>query len=448
IENNQGRKSKKLWTVKEKGDKLKYYRAEDEKDEARYIAQEIDHLKSREFDYKSFAVLYRTNAQSRALEEALMARDLPYRVLGGIKYYDRKEIKDLMAYMRLVQNPADDLSLTRIINEPKRGMGEKTVEKLKTLASVRGESLLESLMDEEILEGLPGKSIGSVRTMVEAIRKLSEEKDNLKVSDIYDGLLVQTGYLKNLEDQNTVESEGRIENLLEFKSVIYDYEHENSMLTLSEFMERVALVAEVDNHNADENAIVLMTLHSAKGLEFPVVFMPGMEDGLFPGWRALEKMGGIEEERRLCYVGMTRAKTKLYLTSAATRTLYGKTDYTKESMFLREVDKKLMEGDAVFSKKPSNMDGGSPGGQNDGFGSGNIFRPFDQLKYIKNNVKTASGHEEKGKIQGALTSGDKVKHNKFGEGMVVSVAGNVITVAFDSVGVKKLAKDMAPMKKI
>lgn len=445
IEHNQGRKSKKLWTVKEKGDKLKYYRADDEKDEARYIAQEIDHLKVNELDYKDFAILYRTNAQSRALEEALMARDLPYRVLGGIKYYDRKEIKDIMAYMRLVQNSADDLSLVRIINEPKRGIGDKTVEKLKALASVRGESLLISLMDDDIVEGLPSKSVDSVKNMVEVIQRLSQEKDNLKVSDIYDGLLVQTGYLKNLEDQNTVESEGRIENILEFKSVIYDYEHENPMLTLSEFMEKVALIAEVDNHNADENAVVLMTLHSAKGLEFPVVFMPGMEDGLFPGWRSLEKLGGVDEERRLCYVGMTRAMSKLYLTSASMRMLYGKTDYTKESMFLRELDKKLVEGDAVFSKKPSSGEGYSLGGQNDGFGSQQTFRPFDQLKYIKNNVTatgSGKGNEEE------LSSGDKVKHNKFGEGMVISVAGNVITVAFDSVGVKKLAKDMAPMKKV
>ncbi len=442
IANNKDRKQKKLWTTKEKGDKVRYYRADDEKEEARYIAAEIDNQKKGDLQYKDFAILYRTNAQSRTFEEALMSKDIPYRVLGGIKYYDRKEIKDIMAYMRLVENPADDLSLRRIINEPKRGIGDKTVEKLQTLADVRKESLLQVLQDEEILNSLPGKAVASVRNMVEVICRVSEEKENLKVSDIYDTLMVQSGYLKALEEQNTVESEGRIENLLEFKSVIYNYENENLQLTLGEFMEKVALLSEVDNHDADENAVVLMTMHSAKGLEFPIVFMPGMEDGLFPGWRSLEKLGGVDEERRLCYVGMTRAMKKLYLTSASLRTLYGKTEYTKESQFLREVDKSLLEGDGIFSKKPSTSMGYSNGGQNDGYSNKNIFRPFDQLKYIKSAgaAQAMSGEN--------FVSGDQVSHSKFGSGLVISVEGNVVTVAFDTVGVKKLAKDMAPLKKI
>lgn len=460
IENNKGRKSKKLWTVKDEGDKVQYYRAENEKDEARFIAQEIYHLRSQSksghkadkwdkpLDFKDFAILYRTNAQSRTFEEALMAKDLPYRVLGGIKYYDRKEIKDLMAYMRLVQNPADDLSLVRIINEPKRGIGDKTVDKLRTLANVRGESLFNTLTDDEVVESLPSKAVASVKNMVSVICDFSQEKDNLKVSDIYDGLLVQTGYLKALEDLDTIEAEGRIENLLEFKSVIYDYEHENPELTLLEFMEKVALIAEVDNHDSSEDAIVLMTMHSAKGLEFPVVFMPGMEDGLFPSWRSLEKPGGVDEERRLCYVGMTRAMKRLHLTSASMRTLYGKTDYTRESQFLKEVDKKLLEGDAIFSKKPSTYESFSNGGQNDGYNSGEIFRPFDQLKYIK------KGGESRTDLGGTSLSdedfvlGDKVIHTKFGEGMVMGAEGNIIVVAFDKAGVKKLAKHMAPLKKL
>ncbi len=441
IANNKDRKSKKLWTTKDKGEKVRYYRADDEKEEARYIAAEIHHQKGGELQYKDFAILYRTNAQSRTFEEALMSRDIPYRVLGGVKYYDRKEIKDIMAYMRLVENPADDLSLRRIINEPKRGIGDKTVEKLQTLADVRKESLLKVLQDDEIVNSLPGKAVASVKNMVEVICKVSAEKENLRVSDIYDTLMVQTGYLKALEDLNTVEAEGRIENLLEFKSVIYDYEKENPQLSLGEFMEKVALISEVDNHDADENAVVLMTMHSAKGLEFPVVFMPGMEDGLFPGWRSLEKPGGVDEERRLCYVGMTRAMKKLYLTSASMRTLFGKTEYTKESQFLREVDKNLLEGDGVFSKKPTPSMGYSNGGQNDGYSNKNIFRPFDQLKYIKSAGANAVQGED-------FVSGDQVSHSKFGTGMVISVEGNVVTVAFDAAGVKKLAKDMAPLKKI
>lgn len=449
IENNKGRKHKKLWTVKDKGEKLKYYRADDEKDEARYIAQEIDRLHSKELKYKDFAILYRTNAQSRTFEEALMARDVPYRVLGGIKYYDRKEIKDIMSYMRLVLNIADDLSLSRIINEPKRGIGEKTLEKIRSLSIVRGESMLECLMDDDIVEGLPSKAVASVKEMVQSISQFHEERDNLKVSDIYDGLLVKTGYLKSLEQQDTVEAEGRIENLLEFKSVIYDYEHENPQLTLSEFLEKVALIAEVDNHDADEDAVVLMTMHSAKGLEFPVVFMPGMEDGLFPGWRSLEKPNGIDEERRLCYVGMTRAMEKLYLTSAQLRTLYGKTDYTKESQFLKELDKNLVDGDAIFSKKPGASLGTSYGGQNDGYSSGQVFRPFEQLKYIKQNITAAKPAGGSSSSDGGdFANGDRVRHNKFGEGLVLEADSKTVTIMFDSVGRKKLAKDIAPIKKI
>lgn len=456
IENNKGRKHKKLWTDKEKGEKIKYYRADNEKDEARYIAQEIDRLHSKELKYSDFAVLYRTNAQSRTFEEALSGRELPYRVLGGTRYYDRKEIKDVMAYMRLVQNTADDLSLTRIINEPKRGIGDKTLEKLQALASVRNESLFDSLTDDEIVEGLPSKAVDSIKEMIATLKQYSQEKDNLKVSDIYDGLLVKTGYLKNLELQNTVEAEGRIENLLEFKSVIYDFEKENPQLSLSEFMERIALLSEIDNHDAGEDAVVLMTLHSAKGLEFPVVFMPGMEDGLFPGWRAFEKPDGIEEERRLCYVGMTRAMQRLYLTSAELRTLYGKTDYTRESQFLKELDKSLVDGDAIYQKKDSSGAGGydrggsgrNPGwsqsGGNDGYSGSEIFRPFEQLKYIKQS-QAASGSKGAGPD---IKDGDKVSHNKFGEGLVLSVDGSTVTIAFDTVGVKKLAKDIAPIKKI
>lgn len=440
IENNQGRKPKKLWTSQEKGEKIRYYRADDDREEARYIAAQIDRLKGPGRKYSDFAVLYRTNTQSRRFEEAFGARDIPYRVLGGFRYYDRKEVKDLMCYMRLVQNPADDLSFVRIINEPKRGIGEKTLEKLRALAAVRNESLFQILTDDEIAEGLPSKAVDSVKEMVQAICQLGGEKDNLKVSDIYDGLLVRTGYLRNLELQNTVESESRIENLLEFKSVIYDAEHEDPNITLAEFMEKIALVAEVDNHNGDENAVVLMTMHSAKGLEFPVVFMPGMEDGLFPSWRSFEKPDGVEEERRLCYVGMTRAKEQLFLTSAELRTLYGKTDYTKESTFLREVDKSLLDGDAIYVRKPQKT-----GFNNmDSYHEGSMFKPFAQIRSIKANpvAKPSAAASED------LAAGDRVRHGKFGEGTVTEVTPSTVTVSFDTAGTKKLASAIAPLKKL
>ena len=351
IAHNRGRKSKKLWTDHEAGNKITYFRAENERDEAYFVAAEINRIKTIDRKYSDFAILYRTNAQSRTFEEALSNRGIPYRVLGGLRYYDRKEIKDMLCYMRLVQNHADDLALTRIINEPKRGIGGKTLEKLTALASVRQESLFETLLDEEVVSSFSAKASANIEKLAELIAMLSIEQSNMRISDLYDELLVKTGYLKDLEDQNTLEAESRIENLMEFKSVIYDYEKNDPNITLPEFMERIALLAEVDNHDADENAVVLMTMHSAKGLEFPFVFLPGLEDGLFPGWRAFDREDGLEEERRLCYVGITRAKERLWLTSAEMRTMYGKTDYTRESQFLREMDKKLLEGDAVFEKK-------------------------------------------------------------------------------------------------
>ncbi len=445
IENNKGRKGKKLWTEKEAGEKIKYYRADNEKDEARFVAQEIDLLKGRDRKYSDFAILYRTNAQSRHFEEALTRRDIPYRVLSGLRYYDRKEIKDVMAYMRLVVNPYDDLSFKRIVNEPKRGMGDKSVEKIETFARIRGESLLQALSDEEVLSTLPSKAYAGVKALVECINLCREERENLRVSDIYDNLLVKTGYMKALEDANTVEAEGRIENLMEFKSVIYDYEQESENPTIEEFMEKITLMAEVDNHDETQDAVVLMTMHSAKGLEFPVVFLPGLEDGLFPGHKAFDSPSGMEEERRLCYVGMTRAKEILFLCSAAMRTLYGRTDYTRESQFLREIDKRLLEGDAVYERKRHDSGLGVSTGSYDGFAAKESPKPYDALRYAKAatkaNAATGTDGEE-------FAAGDRVRHAKFGEGLVIDQDDRTLTVIFDSAGQKKMAKGIAPLKKI
>ncbi|NLY71789.1 MAG: DNA helicase PcrA [Clostridiales bacterium] len=439
IKNNKGRKPKKLWTDKEEGDKIQYFRADDDKEEARFIAVEIERLKAKGRKYSDFAILYRTNVQSRPFEEAFTRRGIPYRVLAGFRYYDRKEVKDLLAYMRLVQNPSDNLSLERIINEPKRGIGPKTIEKIRALASLKNSSLFEVLADRDVIMGLPKNAAEKVWDMVELITQLSSEKDNLRVSDIYDSLLVRTGYLKALEEQKTIEAEGRIENLLEFKSIIYDYEKEkqdnNEMGSLEEFMESIALMAEVDNHDESEDAVVLMTLHSAKGLEFPVVFIPGMEEGLFPSWRAKQKPDGIEEERRLCYVGMTRAMERLYLTSAVYRTMYGRTDYTLESTFLHELDKSLVEGDPIYSTEK--FDRYSLFDDVDYDSS--IFRPFDTMREVKKKSSPQSINVE---------AGDMVYHKKFGQGKVLEVDGNTARIDFDSVGTKKLALDIAPLEKI
>ena len=446
IENNRGRKGKKLWTNKEDGEKIKYYRADTEKDEARFVAQEII-LKKNNRKYSDFAILYRTNAQSRHFEEALTRREIPYRVLSGLRYYDRKEIKDIMAYMRLVVNPYDDLSLKRVINEPKRGMGDKSVEKVAAFAKVRGESMLQALSSDEVLDTLPNKAYQGVKAMIDCINMCRTEKENLCVSDIYDQLLVNTGYMKALEDANTVEAEGRIENLMEFKSVIYDYEEQaaanNEEPTIEGFMEKVTLMAEVDNHDENQDAVVLMTMHSAKGLEFPVVFLPGLEDGLFPGHKAFDTPSGMEEERRLCYVGMTRAKEILILTSASMRTLYGRTDYTRESQFLREVDKHLLDGDAIYERKYRDDNLGVDTGLFDGFRDPAPAKPYDTLRYAKAATKANAALVDDG-----FNVGDKIKHPKFGEGLLIEQDAKTMSVMFDSVGMKKLAKGFVKLTKI
>lgn len=492
IRHNKGRKDKELWTTKDDGSKLMYKRLSSEKTEAVYVAEQVDRLMSGGRKYSDFAVLYRTNAQSRSFEEAFMASGIPYRVLGGTKFYDRKEIKDMMAYMRLVLNPADDLAFVRIVNEPKRGVGAKTMEKLQILAQQRDASLFELLCDDDIINGLSSKVAAALHDFIKLVAEVHSQQDEMRISDIYDRLLVDSGYLGVLEnivnekESGAVEAEGRIENLLEFKSVMYEAEDENPEITLAEFLEQVALVADVDNHQPDENAVVFMTLHSAKGLEFPVVFMPGMEDGLFPGHRALDSADGIEEERRLCYVGITRAEERLFLTSAVARMIYGRTEYTRESMFLKELDRDLFDEEAddigfrsyqersdIFGKSSStqgragmsaaeflgaagksctNTAGGGNSeltrapraGTRPQYGVSN--RPFDQLKYIKQNTTTMKNAA--GAFKNDIAKGDRVSHPKFGEGLVISINGNVVTIAFDAKGMKKLALDVAPLTKL
>ena len=452
IKNNRDRKHKELWTDREDGEKINYARCDSDKEEANYVTRQIDYLNRKAGrSYSDIAILYRTNAQSRLFEEALSRYGIPYRVLSGMRYYDRKEIKDAMAYMRLVVNPTDDLSLIRIINEPKRGIGAKTIEKLAAFARVRGQGVLEALTDgdEEVLSAIPSKAYESVKELVQCINYCREYKDNLKVSEIYDTLLVKTGYMKALESQNSVEADARMDNLMEFKTVIADYEgsfgpDSDGKPTLEGFMEQLTLAAEVDEYDESQPTVTLMTMHSAKGLEFPVVFIPGLEDGLFPGSKSFDSREGMEEERRLCYVGMTRAKELLYLSSAEVRTRYGRTEFTRESQFLREIDKSLITGDAVYEKKSYNSSLGVSTGSLDGF-AGEPYHPFDSLKYAR-----AATKKDAAAVRGDtdFSAGDKVSHPKFGNGLVIDKTPTVVTVAFDDFGIKKLAIGMAPLKKL
>lgn len=442
ISNNKQRKRKKLWTDASQGEKIQYHRLESDYREAGYIAQEIGYMVQQGENYRDFAILYRTNAQSRNFEDSLAQRRIPYRVIGGLRYYDRMEIKDMIAYMRLVANPMDDIAFDRVVNSPKRGIGKATMDKIKSVANYCEKSIFQYVESEAIADTLSGKASRGMNEFLEIIREYSEEKENLRVSDIYEGLLIKSGYLKALEDQRTAEADGRIENLMEFKSVIYEFENRDAKLELDEFLEKLALLSDVDNHDSEANAVTLMTMHSAKGLEFPYVFMPGMEDGLFPSWRSRDSISQMEEERRLCYVGMTRAKRRLWMTSAESRLLYGKVNATRESEFMREINPKLLAGDGVYKS-------GSVGAKT---GSTRYldgrYDPISGDYQFQNHIKAKSEMKKKLVHDEHFEVGDRVIHGKFGEGVVLEVTPKIIRVEFVGNGVKKLAVGIAPIKKM
>ena len=482
IANNRNRKAKELWTDRNEGNKITYRRLEDEQREAWYVGGEIQRLHDEEgIPFNDMAILYRKNAQSRPFEEKFSFRGIPYRVLGGTRFYDRKEIKDVMSYMHLVENPSDDVAMARIINEPKRGLGPKSLGGIVSYAKAYKLSIFEALKEQEVLGSLSRKSRAAVEDLVTMLDELGAEQDNMELSDIYDNLIRRSGYLTALEAENTVEADARIENILELRSVIAEFEEKaaGSVLTdeedefreerdrlredgfdvkeptlLQSFLERIALLSDIDNRDESEDAVVMMTLHSSKGLEFPVVFMPGMENGLFPGSTSMDDPSKMEEERRLCYVGITRAMRKLYLTGAQTRMLYGRTDFTIESEFMREMDTNLLEGDPTVAERTASAggirgDGGILGmrefkgryeGSADGYDA-SFSKPFDALKFAKKQASKGISNE-------GFEAGDRIRHPKFGEGLLIDQDAKTLTIAFDSVGIKKLGKGFVKLTKV
>ena len=482
IANNRNRKAKELWTDRNEGNKITYRRLEDEQREAWYVGGEIQRLHDEEgIPFNDMAILYRKNAQSRPFEEKFSFRGIPYRVLGGTRFYDRKEIKDVMSYMHLVENPSDDVAMARIINEPKRGLGPKSLGGIVSYAKAYKLSIFEALKEQEVLGSLSRKSRAAVEDLVTMLDELGAEQDNMELSDIYDNLIRRSGYLTALEAEKTVEADARIENILELRSVIAEFEEKaaGSMLTdeedefreerdrlredgfdvkeptlLQSFLERIALLSDIDNRDESEDAVVMMTLHSSKGLEFPVVFMPGMENGLFPGSTSMDDPSKMEEERRLCYVGITRAMRKLYLTGAQTRMLYGRTDFTIESEFMREMDTNLLEGDPTVAERTASAggirgDGGILGmrefkgryeGSADGYDA-SFSKPFDALKFAKKQASKGISNE-------GFEAGDRIRHPKFGEGLLIDQDAKTLTIAFDSVGIKKLGKGFVKLTKV
>ncbi len=343
IKNNEVKYKKELWTKNDEGHLPRVYQADNEYDEATYIVEQIEHLKREEYyKYSDFAVLYRMNTQSRAIEDILRRENVPYKIVGGLKFYERKEIKDIIAYLRLIQNSADNLSLKRIINEPKRGIGKTSIDKIEQLAITNETSMYEVIKKSDEY-GLNRVFLNS-REFINVIEDLKSKKDKLKISELIKLTLKNSGYTKALEQENNIEAENRIANLEEFLTVAIEFEEEFAENSLSEFLEGITLSSDLDNMEEQEDSITLMTLHSAKGLEFPVVFLVGMEEGIFPGYQSQMEPKELEEERRLCYVGITRAKENLFLTCSKQRTVFGSTSYNPVSRFLEEIPQELLEG--------------------------------------------------------------------------------------------------------
>lgn len=427
IKNNIGRKSKALWTGNGTGSKITLHCGQTEYDEARYIVEQIE-LNGR--NYNDYAVLYRMNSQSRVIEDALLRAAVPYRVLGGLRFYDRKEIKDAIAYLRLIFNPNDNISLKRIINEPKRKIGKTTIEYAEELAGQNGVSIYEIC---ESAEKYPVLQRSAVRlkefiSIIEDLRKLNESP----LDEFLIKVLTQTGYILELERESTIESQTRLENLSEFITSAKEYEKSEENAGLSGFLENISLVADIDNYDETQESVVLMTLHSAKGLEFPVVFLAGVEEGIFPSYMSIASEEDIEEERRLCYVGITRAKEELFLTHAFTRTLFGSTTHNKISRFINEIPIELIE-----NTKPQIL---------------SDKRTVSGLGLGTDKNRIASPSAAKPKTGASFSIGEKVLHKKFGEGVILKATsvGNDchLEIAFNSVGTKNLMAAYANLSKL
>lgn len=489
IRNNHGRKDKTLWSDNEQGDKIDLYQAEDGYAEADMVASTIkEKVDYGQADYNDFAILYRTNAQSRTLEEKLMLKNIPYKIIGGQNFYQRKEIKDVLAYLRIISNSTDDIAVERVINVPKRGIGATSINKAKDFAAAYGMDLYDALLEVENIPDL-SRAAGKISKFTDLIERFKDEAEENTLKELVDDVLAETGYVAELAAENTDEANGRIENIDELISKVTEYEENAENPTLAGFLEEVALVAEIDNLSEDSSYVVLMTVHSAKGLEFPNVFLCGMEDGLFPGYMSImaEDSDDLEEERRLCYVAITRAMKNLTISYAKRRMMRGETQYNIISRFIKEIPPMIVNSKNVtdrvaagYEKKSSFSNfGGYEGSLNYGGGSGYMgsgssgagrayggsrqFAASQHKSAYKTMAKkpaygTPSTQPGFGK-QFVVTKadidygvGDRVKHIKFGEGTVLGVEDGPrdyqVTVQFDTAGQKVMMASFAKLKKL
>lgn len=452
IENNMERKPKELWTENAAGEKITHYLASDERDEAQFIATTAMKQKTIfNTAYGDIAVLYRTNAQSRVLEEGFMRAGIPYTMVGGLKFYDRKEIKDILSYLRVVFNPADTVSLMRIINVPKRGLGDATIGKLNEFAAANDMTLFDVISNPEIVQGLTARVRRPLEIFAEFIFTAIAQQGNLSVCALMERVMEESGYIRELEAEDKPENITRLENLKEFLSVAKDFEKSGETPNLENFLSQVALVSDIDNAALEDDRVTLMTLHSAKGLEFPVVFMTGMEEGLFPHSRTLLNETEIEEERRTCYVGITRARRKLYMTNAKMRMIYGKTVCYPQSRFMNELPEETMERLVVRSNSYGFANAQRPLGSV-GIGSFRPSMPLKEQRAASIQQPIPVGAAIRPDSSAIWRAGDKAQHGKWGVGTVVSVKGSgeevELQIAFPGQGIKALMQKYAPITKV
>lgn len=462
INHNKNRRPKKLWTQNDEGEQIVYHRANNEQEEAVFVASTIDNIvREQGKNFKDFAVLYRTNAQSRTIEEALLKSNIPYTMVGGTKFYSRKEIRDVIAYLNILANTSDNISFERIVNEPKRGVGPGTLEKIRSFAYEQNMSLLDA-SSNVMMSPLKGKAAQAVWDLANLILTLRSKLDSLTVTEITENLLDKTGYLEALQVQNTLESQARIENIEEFLSVTKNFddnpeitvEGETGLDRLSRFLNDLALIADTDDSATETAEVTLMTLHAVKGLEFPVVFLIGMEEGVFPLSRAIEDADELEEERRLAYVGITRAEQILFLTNANTRTLFGKTSYNRPTRFIREIDDELIQYQGLARPVNSSFGVKYSKEQPTQFGQGMSLQQALQARKSNSQpqvtaqlqaLNTNNSHETSWEI------GDVATHKKWGDGTVLEVSGSGKTqelkINFPGIGLKKLLASVAPISK-
>ena len=475
IKHNENKYEKKLWTENDEGSLPIIHRADDEYDEGRFIVEEINHLRREEyFKYSDFTVLYRMNSQSRAIEEILRREGIPYKILGGLKFYERKEIKDIISYLRLIYNFSDNISLKRIINEPKRGIGKTSIDNIQEISEKTGLSMFDIIKHAEEY-GL-NRVKANATEFIETIEYLRSKIEELSISELIKETLNKTGYVKALELENTTEAESRIENLEEFLTVAIEFEEEEAENTLADFLEGITLSSDIDGMEDSEDSVTLMTLHSAKGLEFPVVFLVGLEEGIFPGNKSIGEPKELEEERRLFYVGITRAKQYLYLTCSKKRTIFGSTSYNAVSRFVNEIPSELLEG---FDKLDDNSDDFNDGQYKWEYGTSskvksykldntNETKGYAAASGIGNRQNTNNGFQFKS-AESFLNSlnakkentefdiskykeGQRIYHKKFGEGIINKIEEEgedyKLDISFDKAGHKRLMAKFANLEVI